>query len=49
MKENEAMTLRRFCKGLNDDLRREVVFRGVSTLDQGCILVQDFKLVTKNQ
>jgi len=49
IKENEAMTLCRFCKGLNDDLRREVVFQGVSTLDQACILVQDYKLVTKNQ
>jgi hypothetical protein len=33
IRENEAMTLRRFYKGLKDDLRREVVFQGVSTLD----------------
>jgi hypothetical protein len=39
---NETMPFRRFCKGLNDDLRREVVFQGVSTLDQTCTLVQDY-------
>ena len=49
IKENEATTLCRFCKVLNDDLRREVVFQDVSTLDQACILVQEYKLVTKNQ
>jgi len=49
IRENEAMTLRRFCRGLNDDLRREVVFQGVSTLDQAYTLVKDYKLVTKNQ
>jgi len=49
IRENEAMTLRRFCKGLNDDLRREVVFQGVSTLNQAYTLVKDYKLVTKNQ
>jgi hypothetical protein len=49
LKENEVMTLHRFYKGLNDDLRREVVFQGVSTLDQVCFLVQNYKLVTKNQ
>jgi hypothetical protein len=45
------MTLRRFCKGLNDDLdlRREVVFQGVFTLNQAYTLVQNYKLVTKNQ
>jgi len=49
IRENEAMTLRRFCKGLNDDLRKEVVFQGVSTLNQAYTLVQDYKLVMKNQ
>jgi hypothetical protein len=49
IRENEAMTLRRFCKGLNDDLRKEVVFQGVSTLNQAYTLVQNYKLVTKNQ
>jgi predicted N-acyltransferase len=49
IRENESMTLRRFCKGLNDDLRKEVVFQGVSTLNQAYTLVQNYKLVTKNQ
>jgi hypothetical protein len=49
IKEHEAMTLRRFCKGLNDDLKREVVFQGVSTLNQAYTLFKDYKLVTKNQ
>jgi len=49
IRESEAMTLRRFCRGLNDDLRREVVFQGVSTLDQAYTFVKDYKLVTKNQ
>jgi len=48
IRENEAMTLRRFYKGLNDDLRREVLFQGVFTLNQAYILVQNYKLVTKN-
>jgi len=49
IRENEAMTLRRFYKGLKDDLRREVVFQGVYILDQAYTLVKDYKLVTKNQ
>jgi len=48
IKKNEAKTLLRFCKGLDDDLRREVVFQGVSALDQAYNLVQNYKLVTKN-
>jgi hypothetical protein len=43
------MTLRRLYKGLKDVLRREVVFQGVSTLDQAYTLVKDYTLVTKNQ
>ena len=49
IRENEAMTLHRFYKGLKVDLRREVVFQGVSTLDQAYTLVKDYKLVIKNQ
>jgi hypothetical protein len=49
IRKNEVMTLHRFYKGLKDDLRREVVFQGVSTLDQAYTLVKDYKLVTKNQ
>jgi len=43
------LTLRRFCKGLNDDLRKEVEVQGVSTLNQAYTLVKDYKLVAKNQ
>ena len=43
------MTLSRFQKGLNDYLRREVVLRGVSTLDNVYTLVQNYDLVTKSQ
>jgi len=32
IRENETLTLRRFCKGLNDDLRKEVEVQGVSPL-----------------
>jgi hypothetical protein len=49
IRENKVITLRRFYKSLNDDLRREVVFQGVSTLDQAYTLVKDYKLLTKNQ
>ena len=38
IRENEV-TLRRFYRGLNDDLRREVVFQDVSTLNQEYTLV----------
>jgi hypothetical protein len=34
VKEDEAMTLSRFWKGLNDDLKRKDVLRGVSTVDE---------------
>jgi len=47
IRENEVITLHRFYKGLKDDLRREVVFQGISTLDQAYTLVKDYKLVTK--
>jgi len=39
VREDEVVTLRRFRKGLNDDLRREVVLRGVSTLEKAYTLV----------
>ena len=41
IRKNEVMTLRRFYKGLKDDLRREDVFQCVSTLDQAYTLVKD--------
>ena len=48
-REDEVMTLSRFRKDLNDDLRREIVLRGVSTLDEAYTLVQNYDLVTKSQ
>jgi len=48
VREDEVVTLSRFQKGLNDDLRREVVLRGVSTLDEAYTLVQNNELVTKS-
>ena len=43
------MTLCRFWKGLNDDLKREVVFKGMSTLDEAYTLVQNYESVIKSQ
>ncbi|KAG6725272.1 hypothetical protein I3842_02G025100 [Carya illinoinensis] len=45
--EDEAMTLSRFRQGLKDDLRHELIFRGVTTLDHAYSLVQDYELVTR--
>jgi hypothetical protein len=47
--EDVAMTLSRFRRGLNDDLGRELVFRGITTPNQVYTLVQDYELVTKSQ
>ena len=41
--EDEAMTLSRFRRGQNDDLKNELVLRGVTTLDQASTLVQDYE------
>jgi hypothetical protein len=41
------MTLSRFWKGLKDDFWREVVFKGVSTLDEAYTLMQNYELVIK--
>jgi hypothetical protein len=43
------MTLSRFLKDLNDDLKREIMLRGVSTLDEAYTLVQNYELVIKRQ
>jgi hypothetical protein len=32
--EDDVMTLSKFCKDLNDNLKREIVLRGVFTLDE---------------
>lgn len=41
------MTLSRFRQGLRDDLRRELVLRGVTTLDHAYSFVRDYELVTR--
>jgi hypothetical protein len=46
--EDEAITLTRFRRGLNDYLRKELVLQGITTLDP-CNLVQDYELVTKTK
>ncbi|KAA8522207.1 hypothetical protein F0562_012880 [Nyssa sinensis] len=46
--EDERMTSSRFRRGLNDDLRRELVLSEVTTLDQAHTLVQNHELVTKH-
>ncbi|XP_035551732.1 uncharacterized protein LOC118349895 [Juglans regia] len=45
--EDEAMTLSRFRQGLKDDLRRELVLRGVTTLDYAYSLVRDYESVMR--
>ncbi|XP_022859696.1 uncharacterized protein LOC111380384 [Olea europaea var. sylvestris] len=45
--EDEVMTLSRFRQGLRDDLRHELVLRGVTTLDHTYSFVRDYKLVTR--
>jgi hypothetical protein len=41
--------MKRFWRGLNNDLRRELALCGITTLDQAYTLVQDYELVTKFQ
>lgn len=48
-REDTTINLSRFQKGLNDDLRRKVILRGVSTLDGAYTLVQNYKFVMKSQ
>jgi len=49
IRDNEVMTLCMFCRGLNDDFRKEIMFIGVFTLDQAYIIVQDYELLIKIQ
>lgn len=48
-REDATINLSRFQKGLNDDVRREVILRGVSIIDEAYILVENYKLVMKSQ
>ncbi|XP_022891965.1 uncharacterized protein LOC111406828 [Olea europaea var. sylvestris] len=47
--EDEVMTLSRFRQDLRDDLRRELVLRGVTTLDHAYSFVRDYELVIRTQ
>jgi hypothetical protein len=49
IRENEAMTLHIFCKGLNDDLKKKKI-RLISAfpLDQVYTVVQDYELLIKS-
>jgi len=49
IRKNEAMTLHRFYKGLNDDFRKKVRLIGAFTLDQACTVVQDYELLIKSR
>jgi hypothetical protein len=45
--EEEVMTFGRLKKGLNDDLRRELIIRGVTSLDQAYDLAKNCELAAK--
>ena len=45
--EEEVVTLGRLKKGLNDDLRRELIIRGVTSLDQAYDLAKNCELAAK--
>uniref|UniRef100_A0A2N9GGF1 RNA-directed DNA polymerase n=1 Tax=Fagus sylvatica TaxID=28930 RepID=A0A2N9GGF1_FAGSY len=46
--EEEVVTLDRFKRGLNDDLRRELIIRGVTSLDQAYELARNCELAAKS-
>ena len=46
--EEEVVTLDRFKRGLNDNLRRELIIRGVTSLDQACKLARNCELAAKS-
>ena len=45
--EEEVVTLGRLKKGLNDDLRRELIIKGITSLDQAYELAKNCKLAAK--
>jgi hypothetical protein len=49
IRENKALTLRRFCKGLKDNFRKVVRLIGGFTLNQAYTVVQDYELLIKSQ
>ncbi len=46
--KEEVVTLDRFKRGLNDNLRRELIIRGVTSLDQGYELARNCELAAKS-
>jgi hypothetical protein len=46
--EEEVVTLDRFKRGLNDDLRRELIIKGVTYLDQAYELARNCELAAKS-
>ena len=46
--EEEVVTLNRFKKGLNPDLMKELIIRGVTSLDHAYELARNYELVTKS-
>ncbi|XP_038985543.1 uncharacterized protein LOC120111737 [Phoenix dactylifera] len=46
--EDERMILSRFRRGLNDELRKELVLREVATLDQAYTFVQNYEQFSKS-
>jgi hypothetical protein len=47
--EDESVTLSKFRRGLNEDLRRELIVRDITALDQAYNFVQNYELVIKPQ
>jgi len=45
IRENKALILCRFCKGLKDNFRKEIKLIGGFTLDQAYTVVQDYELL----
>ena len=47
IRKDKRMNLSRFRQGLNDDLRKELVLREVTTLEQAYTFIQNYELVSK--
>jgi hypothetical protein len=46
--EEEVITLDRFKRGLNDDLRKELIIKGVTSLEQAYEIARNCELVAKS-
>lgn len=49
MRDNQSMTLNRFCMAFDCNLIKEIVFQCVSTINHVYILVHDYELVIKER